>query len=586
MKSIYRIYILLLLAITVSQISAQETQTASNKFEIKRLWQNGEWLVDPNREYTIDTIQNATFNKDAKFDHGITPDRIWERYRIVSNDGGNWVIFSRWYKADRLTFYAIYPNGEIVEGLSGSSVKYSQRSFKYRRPTFELHLEPNQPVDLYVYVDSRAKIHTDLKITGALNYFQHNLRDERILFWVFGAILAVALYNLIVFISTRDKNYLYYFLYIFFMLMYDLTVEGFGRFYFWPNWGWLFPRGFNIFMSLSFVFGALFARSFLNLKELSPKLNRLLTIIAGIFSINTILFFLPVSNIIINWSTLCFFFGIILLFFSGIYAVTRGYKPARFYLIAWIFLIVGSTVTTFRRIGVLPANIYTEYAIYIGTVFESILLAFALGDRVLTIQNKKLEAEEALIDANNRILQNRMKPHFLFNSMNIIFNQIRETPEGAMKSLGLLSDNYHYITEFNDRPLVSLEEEISFLKNYIKLMKLRWPEKLEVKYSIDSKLTRIPVPPFILQPLAENAFKYGLKEVDLKFLEVQIYQQEKQVVMEIINSTKKKPGKIDYSRSLGNIINRLQRYYKDVKLMVYGRGDKVISKILFKSPIS
>ncbi|WP_281283523.1 sensor histidine kinase [Thiospirochaeta perfilievii] len=410
-------------------------------------------------------------------------------------------------------------------------------------------------------------MHTGLKITGALNYFQDNIRDERILFWVFGAIISIALYNLIVFISTKDRNYLYYFLYIFFMLMYDITVEGFGRYYLWPNWHWFLSKDYNIFMSLSFVFVLFFAKSFLSVKTYSSKLLKVYNITIIIFILNILLFMLPLSEIIINFTTLCFFYGIMLLFLSGLYISLKGYRPARFYIVAWIFLIVGSAATTLRRVHVLPDNILTEYAIYFGTVVESILLAFALGDRVLMIQNKKLEAEEALIDANNRILQNRMKPHFLFNSMNIIFNQILESPKGAMESLQLLSDNYHFITEFNDKRIVKLQEEVNFLKNYLDLMKLRWPDILEIIYNIDDELSKIPVPPFILQPPAENAFKYSLNKMEQKEIEIKIHSINGIVHLEIINLAMDKLGHVDYSRSLGNIINRLKGILRTLILL-------------------
>jgi len=337
-------------------------------------------------------------------------------------------------------------------------------------------------------------------------------------------------------------------------------------------------------MSLSFIFVIFFSRSFLNLKEFSKKLYTISHVLLAVFSVNTVLFMLPPSALVVNFSTACFFFGITFLLVSGIFTLSRGYRPARFFLLAWTFLIVGSSITTMRRIHILPDTLLTEYAIYIGTVLESILLAFALGDRVLTIQNKKLEAEEALIDANNRILQNRMKPHFLFNSMNIIFNQIVESPKDAMESLKLLSDNYYFITEFNDKKIILLREEVNFLQNYLHLMQLRWPDKLLLSYNIDNNLLDIPVPPFILQPLAENAFKHSLNKIADKELEISIQLIDNEISLRVINTTADKLGYVDYSRSLGNILKRIQNYYKNASLSVYQFDNKVISEIIFTNP--
>ncbi len=576
--------LMLLLFLSLSNLYSLDTQIVTDKYSVQRLWEKSEWLQDAERKFTIESIVNQEFSKEAKFDHGLTTNRIWERYRIQVQEEGSWIIFSRWQKVDRINFYAIYPDGKVVSSASGSSVKAQEQPFRYRRPTFELNLSVNEPIDLYVSIDSLCKIHSDLKITGSLNYFQDSIRDERILLWAFGAIISITLYNLIVFFATKDKNYLFYFLYIFFMLLYDVTVEGYGRYYLWPDWEWLFSRDYNIFVSLCFVFVVLFSRSFLNLKDYSKKLYTVSNAAVIVFSMNTVLFMLPPSSIVVNFSTFCFFFGIGFLLVSGIFTLSRGYKPARFYLLAWTCLITGSAITTMRRIHILPDTLFTEYAIYIGTVLESILLAFALGDRVLTIQNKKLEAEEALIDANNRILQNRMKPHFLFNSMNIIFNQIVESPQDAMNSLKLLSDNYHFITEFTDKKIILLREEINFLKNYLHLMQLRWPKTLRVVYTIQEEILDLPVPPFILQPLAENAFKHSLNKTSNKELEISIQLLDNQILLRVINTTADKLGYIDYSRSLGNILQRIRNYYRNAELIVYQRENMVISEITFTNP--
>ncbi|HPO03091.1 MAG TPA: 7TM diverse intracellular signaling domain-containing protein, partial [Treponemataceae bacterium] len=476
------------------------------------------------------------------------------------------------------------PDGSIVSSSAGSSLKKEEQPFRHRRPTFELRLRENEPVDVYISTDSRSKIHTDMRLTGTLQYVQDSLRDERILFLVFGAIIALAFYNLTVFLSTKDRNYLYYFLYIFFMLMYDITVEGFGRYYLWPDWDWMFPRDYNIFMSLSFVFVLFFARSFLNLKEFSHRLYTASTVGIGIFLVNALLFTLPPSSLIVNYSTACFFAGISFLLVAGLFTLSRGYRPARFYLLAWCFLIAGSSMTTLRRIHVLPDTILTEYAIYFGTVLEAVLLAFALGDRVFTIQNEKLKAEKALIDANNQILQNRMKPHFLFNTMNIIFNQILESPRLAMETLHRLSENYHFITEFNDKKIIKLKEELNFLENYLHLMELRWPGKVAIDISADQDILDIPVPPFILQPLAENAFKHGLHKLQNKELNVSLQASDGLIRLSISNNTADKLGYVDYTRSLGNILKRLKNYYPGASLSLYQENATIISEITFPDP--
>ena len=198
-------------------------------------------------------------------------------------------------------------------------------------------------------------------------------------------------------------------------------------------------------------------------------------------------------------------------------------ETAVWFVSAWTFLAVGIFITTGKRLHWLPYNAFTYYALDIENMIEVIVLAMALGDRVRFYQKKKLEAEETLIDADSRILQNRMRPHFLFNSMNIIFQQLKDSPEKAQKTLMNLAENYHFLTENGEKALIPLKEEWAFLKNYLDLMRQRWPDALNVQYDLDSRLENIPVPPVILQPLVENAFKYSLNRLVEKNISIVCY---------------------------------------------------------------
>ncbi|HQL34223.1 MAG TPA: hypothetical protein PK969_13290, partial [Treponemataceae bacterium] len=141
-----------------------------------------------------------------------------------------------------------------------------------------------------------------------------------------------------------------------------------------------------------------------------------------------------------------------------------------------------------------------------------------------------------------------------------------------------------FITEFNDKKIIKLKEELNFLENYLHLMELRWPGKVAIDISADQDILDIPVPPFILQPLAENAFKHGLHKLQNKELNVSLQASDGLIRLSISNNTADKLGYVDYTRSLGNILKRLKNYYPGASLSLYQENATIISEITFPDP--
>lgn len=544
----------------------------------------GGWLVDGVGDLAIGGAREAAFETRPRVNFGISDAVVWSRFDLRAPVTGQWTLFSRLHKVDRMDAYIVSADGSIEALSAGTETPIASRQWRYRRPAFSFSLSEGEEASVYVAMRGRSRLYRDFSVAPAQRFFDYALLDETFLFFYFGGIAVISLYNLFIYAITKDRNYLLYFLYVFFIFMYQVAVEGYGDAYLWPDWHWFMPRAYNVFIAAAFTLGVLFTRSYLALGEHAPRLNAVGRLLAWVFAATGLASFISTSSWLVNFGTVCVLAGVCYILTSAFFTLHKRYEPAFYYTAAWTALAVGIAVTTSKRIGWLPHTRLTEYALHIANLFEVILLALALGDRVRTQNRRRLEAEEALLDANSRVLQNRMKPHFLFNSMNIIFQQLRESPEAAQATLGLLSDNYHYLTETDGRPLVPLADEWAFLENYLSLMERRWPGQLELTVSLDARLANLPVPPVIIQPLAENAFKYGLRSLERKRLEARADLNDGMVVVTLRNTSDRPLGPVDYSRSLGNIRDRLRRYYPDAVLEVREEGDEVIAELRLAFP--
>ncbi len=125
-------------------------------------------------------------------------------------------------------------------------------------------------------------------------------------------------------------------------------------------------------------------------------------------------------------------------------------------------------------------------------------------------QNRKLETEKIAREAELFKLRQQLQPHFLFNSLNSVNSLIGRQPEKARRMVQQLSDFLRGTMRREDQKLISLKEEMEYLKLYLEIEQVRFGHRLKVEMDCGEHLLSQKLPLLILQPLLENAIKFGL----------------------------------------------------------------------------
>jgi len=124
-------------------------------------------------------------------------------------------------------------------------------------------------------------------------------------------------------------------------------------------------------------------------------------------------------------------------------------------------------------------------------------------------QQARLAAQ--LAEARLGALRMQLNPHFLFNSLNAITVLVRDqNTRDASRMLELLSGVLRQVLQSEKRQHVTLEEELRFIEKYLAIEQVRFPDRLQVRWSIEPAVRNALVPEFILQPLVENAIRHGI----------------------------------------------------------------------------
>ncbi|MDE2600193.1 MAG: histidine kinase [Rhodocyclaceae bacterium] len=174
----------------------------------------------------------------------------------------------------------------------------------------------------------------------------------------------------------------------------------------------------------------------------------------------------------------------------------------------------------------------------------------------------------ALAEARLLALTARIRPHFLYNSLNAVLGVMRRDPRRAETALEELSDLFRVLMKEN-RELVQLSDEIGLARQYLELEKLRLGERLRIDWQIDACPPDTLMPPLMLQPLLENAVYYGIEPSEMPAtITVSVGTQGKRVRIAIANPTPAGTGAIHVGTqgrgnqmALANIRERLMLFY-------------------------
>ena len=293
----------------------------------------------------------------------------------------------------------------------------------------------------------------------------------------FGLMISLALYNFLLFLSIRNRAYLWYVFYILTFTIFYLGVYGYFRFLF----GSIIDNGISYWVMLSIVFTALFAllfgNQFLQIKQISPKLSKFIYL----FVLFGVLLFIPIKFLSINQGiTIANIYPGLAIntIVVAIYVSLRsGYKPAIYFAIAWGTLLISVSFFIAENLGIFPGNAFTHYGQIFGASLEAVLLSLALGFRVNDLRIKEAKAKENALAKEREALElervyaksmQRFVPEQFLKNLNK--ENILQVKKGDAKSLDMavLFTDIRGFTSLSET--VGTSETFAFLNRYLEIM--------------------------------------------------------------------------------------------------------------------
>lgn len=448
MKLRFYLAIMLLLISTLSE--AAPTVRLEQGVEKYNLGLHADILEDPLGKLTIDQVSSPAYthqwvqSQQAQPNFAFSHSVHWMRITLTSEMqmSKTWWFEVAFALQDYIDCYVLH-EGKIISFIhTGDRTPFHSRQVDYRNFLFEFDISPGETRHIYVRLQAHDGVHEPCPIilwdqqSFALANGIRNLGMGM----YFGIMLVMAIYNLFIFIVVRDRAYAYYVIYIFGFFSWLTSYYGYTFQYLWPdspNWG-----NQMIIISSSFwaIFMLQFVRSFLDTKRLVPWFDILARVTIGGLLFNIIFSFR--GNYAIG---ILILLGIgipmsIATIAAGLICFRAGFRPARYFLLAWTTLLLAIILFVLKIAGILPAIFIFEKSIQIGSAIEVILLSLGLADRINVLKREKILAQRDAIVAFESSLKLKNDfitsiSHELRTPMNAIIGGLEVAQKHAMGHL-------------------------------------------------------------------------------------------------------------------------------------------------------
>ena len=361
------------------------------------------YVLDSTNTYSFEEISSPAFkdrfrqhttyqNKDFKINES-----YWIRLpvRHTENTEKVWLLEFYDQTIDYLDAYVPQPDGTYNHIAMGDNLPFGKRSLLHKN--FEVVLDMKSDTVMVYYFRVRSHGFADLRIAfRSVNRFIYYALNEYFLFGTFyGMIIIISLYNFLVFLAIKEIKNIYYILYIISVAAYAMSYDGIGFQYLWPDhpeWN-DYATGITLYSVI--LWSLIFTRRFLGTKAHAPQLDKALfwmIIFRSVLFVCVVLFvpqLLTYRNIEI--------IPLSLIFFSAITVWNRGYRPARFFVMAYGILFAGFFIRSLVYFNVLPFTTPLHYSLHFSFVLEMLFLTFAMGDRIRILKAMRDRALKRII---------------------------------------------------------------------------------------------------------------------------------------------------------------------------------------------
>lgn len=323
----------------------------SSELTYKSLHENATIVNLKQKELSINQVlqlpeQNFLSLSNENTDLGFTNDNYWLHFKIKNEtkDEVQYYVETSRPIVDLANFYQIKPNGTIIVQKSGDNIPFEERSLKQRKTIFKISLMPSEVGNYYIHLKSDGEvINAPVLLRTAENLISETFFEQIVFGFFYGILFIASILYFFFFYAMKEKVFLYYSLYVVFIGLLQFSLDGYFYQFFTPGAGWFSNKSVLLFAVISGFFLGNYAQNYLDVKNISRKLNlsfNILYVLLG--TLFVVVIFVP------QWFKYCYpimnalgLFLLILIITSMVFIYIKTKNVYQFFTLGILSLVTG-----------------------------------------------------------------------------------------------------------------------------------------------------------------------------------------------------------------------------------------------------
>ncbi|TKB01124.1 GGDEF domain-containing protein [Alteromonas portus] len=299
----------------------------------------------------------------------------------------------------------------VMTYSSGDSNRFSDRPIAHVKPLFPLPASA-QSQRVIIKMQTSGSIRLPIRVWAETEFIEYTSSRNLVLGIFFGILLAMGVSNAFLTVTTKNVSFLFYSGYVINLAFILMTLHGYGFSYLWPGSTWFQSKAIIVFANATIMFAALFTRSLLPIKAYSKKLDSVTKAISWICGLSIIAGLILPYWLMIKAFLLLLSLVVIFILSLGVWMSLKGEVVARYFTIAWGFLLVSGLCASLDNVNIIQLPISSNNLLVIGGAVETLILALILAinyshsrDDLIDAQQFALEQEKQANIAKESLLE-------------------------------------------------------------------------------------------------------------------------------------------------------------------------------------
>lgn len=356
---------------------------------------------------TLEEVKLLQLNKlysSGSPNFGFDRAAYWFKLEVTNHsDDPRWLLELTYSPLDQIDFYGHDESGNLVHKVSGDTYPIATRDMAHRNSNFTFSIPPKAHQTIYLRVQTISSVQVPVVLWRESVFHEANNTNQLINGLFYGGLLLMLVYQLFQYFFQPSKITFYYIITIMSMVNVVSFFQGYNFLYLHADTPELNDI-FAIFTGPAFVVcSTLLTRNFLNLRSFSKVLDLALVVNMSIDVLAGVLMYVFFPKISFKYHHYFMLVHCLLTIFSATYCYLRDYKPARYYLISWLTVLIAASIFTISNLGFIPGYLSTKYlGLMIGCTLQVLFISYALADRLSILHKENQRAKEMELRRNQQ----------------------------------------------------------------------------------------------------------------------------------------------------------------------------------------